>query len=82
MCIVNVYLSRPLKRIRPNLTARGQTAMLLDSDHLNARRPAGRAEVFKKRASGRREERRAERQTESKARHASESHEGPPAIFL
>lgn len=56
--------------------------MLLDSDHLNARRPAGRAEVFKKRESGRREERRTERQTESKARHASESHEGPPAIFL
>lgn len=49
MCIVNVYLSRLLKRIRPNLTARGQTAMLQNSDHLSARRPAGRAEVFKKR---------------------------------
>lgn len=42
LCIVNVYLSRPLKHIRPNLTARVQTAMLQDSDHLNARRPAGR----------------------------------------
>lgn len=39
-CIVNVYLSRLLKHIRPNLTGRGQTAMLQNSDHLNAQRPA------------------------------------------
>lgn len=54
MCIVNVYLSRLLKRIRPNLTARGQTAMLQNSDHLSARRPAGRAEVFKKKGQKKR----------------------------
>lgn len=40
MCIVSVYLSHLLKHIRPNLTARGQTAMLQNSDHLNAQRPA------------------------------------------
>lgn len=82
MCIVNVYLSRPVKRIRPNLTAQGQTAMLQDSDHLNAWRPAERAEVFKKKESRRREERHIEKQTESSPPHASVSHEGLPAIFL
>lgn len=81
MCILNVYLSRLLKRIRLNLTARGQTAMLQNFDHLSARRPAGRAEVFKKKSRGR-EERPPERQTESSPPHASISHEGPPAIFL
>lgn len=55
--------------------------MLQNSDHLSARRPAGRAEVFKKKGR-RREERPPERQTESSPPHASISHQGPPAIFL
>lgn len=55
--------------------------MLQNSDHLNARRPAGRAEVFKKKKGGVRAEDE-KKETESSPPHAAVSHEGPPAIFL